>query len=146
MIESQFFLFFLCQMRLPAHLAQLKVRLGEARIDLKGIGILYGRFAEFRFVAVAVPALQELLLLDVRIAIAADKQGGNQKSDEQQADGNRAAHNLSESGREYAYYSIYVATPPKNNARWVPYKVTGVTLRIQGKEEFWGNTGIFDPL
>ena len=60
-------------LQLDVGLTQLIVRLGEARIDLDGIGILNRRFAEFPFVAVAVAALQKLLLLYVGIAIAADE-------------------------------------------------------------------------
>src|SRR5580704_2418692 len=73
-------------------LAQLKMRLGKARIHLHRVAILNGRFAELALFAIAVAALQKLLLADVGVAIATSEQRRNQEPDQQQPDGNRAAH------------------------------------------------------
>ena len=69
--------------------------LGEARINLHGIGILDRGLAVLAFVEVFSAALEIFLFANVGIARASGGEKRDQKAGQQQADGNKTAHRVS---------------------------------------------------
>src|SRR4029077_17693609 len=76
-------------------LAELVVRLGEAGVDLNGVGVLNGRLTVLALGKVFFTALEEFLLAHVGIAGTSGHAGGEERANQQQTNDNGTTHRVS---------------------------------------------------